>query len=104
MRQSKTVLEHYDAIAETAADPSSGPEQRAIDADTTTTLWRLVSELPPSKQTLLRALFASQPRHYTEVAHITGMTPGGIGPTRARTLAQLRDRLEQRGLGQGAWR
>jgi RNA polymerase sigma factor (sigma-70 family) len=102
LRHAKPVLAHYGALAETVADPSVGPEQHVIDADVTRILWRFVSELPPRKQALLRALFANQTRHYTEVAHIAGMRPGGIGPTRARTLAQLRHRLEQHGLKQGA--
>jgi RNA polymerase sigma factor (sigma-70 family) len=76
-------------------DPSAGPERLALDADTARSLWMLVEELSPRQQTVLRALFTDHPRPYTEVARTTGIPPGAIGPTRARALAQLRDRLEQ---------
>jgi RNA polymerase sigma factor (sigma-70 family) len=89
---------HFDAEAGTVADPSVGPEQRIIDAEITEILWNFVSELSPRRQTVLRALFTHHPHPYTEVARITGIPPGGIGPTRARALTQLRNRLEQHGL------
>jgi RNA polymerase sigma factor (sigma-70 family) len=80
-------------------DPAPNPEQHAIDADIARTLWNLVAELPPRRRTLLRALFTDNPRPYTEVAHTTGIPAGGIGPTRARALEQLRRRLDEHGLG-----
>jgi RNA polymerase sigma factor (sigma-70 family) len=91
------------ALAETVADPFPGPEQLVVDADATRTLWNFVNELPPQRQTLLRALFTEHPRGYAEVARVTGIPVGGVGPTRARALAQLRGRLEQHGLGPEAW-
>jgi RNA polymerase sigma factor (sigma-70 family) len=77
-------------------DLSRGPERRAIDADTARTLWSLVEELSPRQQVLLRALFTDRPRPYTEITRTTGIPAGAIGPTRARALAQLRGRIEQR--------
>jgi RNA polymerase sigma factor (sigma-70 family) len=103
LRHPKPTPDRFDAVAETTVDPV-GPEQRVIDADTTRTLWNFVSELSPRQQALLRALFTAHPQPYAEVARITGIPPGGIGPTRARALAQLRDKLEQHGVGPGAWR
>jgi RNA polymerase sigma factor (sigma-70 family) len=100
----KLSLEPVDAVVKTVADPSAGPEERAIDADTAETLWKLVDELPPHRRTLLRALFTDTPRPYAQIAHITGIPPGAIGPTRARTLRQLRGRLKQHGLEPGTWR
>jgi hypothetical protein len=47
---------------------------------------------------LLRELFFDSPRPYSEVARNTGIPAGGIGPTRARALAQLRRRLDEHGL------
>ncbi len=44
------------------------------------TLWNLVSELSPRQQTVLRALFTERPRPYAEVARLTGIPMGGIGP------------------------
>jgi RNA polymerase sigma factor (sigma-70 family) len=99
LRQSKPAPDRFDAVTETIVDPVVGPEQRVIDADTTRTLWNFVSELSPRRQTLVRALFTDHPRPYAEVARLVGIPPGGIGPTRARALAQLRNRLEQHGIG-----
>jgi RNA polymerase sigma factor (sigma-70 family) len=88
-----------DAVAQQTIDPSIGPEQRAVDADTAQRLWSLVSTLSPRRQTLLRELFFDEPRPYEDVARSTGIPTGGIGPTRARALTQLRRRLDERGLG-----
>ncbi|MBV9728077.1 MAG: sigma-70 family RNA polymerase sigma factor [Pseudonocardiales bacterium] len=87
-----------DAAAQRAADPSVSPEQHAVDADTAQRLWGLVATLPPRRQTLIRELFVNNPRPYAEVARTTGIPTGGIGPTRARALTQLRRRLDERGL------
>jgi len=88
-----------DAAARQAADESVGPEQHAVDSDTAARLWGLVATLPPRRQTLIRELFVNNPRPYAEVARNTGIPTGGIGPTRARALKQLRRRLDERGLG-----
>lgn len=89
-----------DVVAQRAIDLSVGPEQRVVDTDTAEQLWSLVSTLSPRRQTLLRELFYDDPRPYEEVALSTGIPTGGIGPTRARALTQLRRRLDERGLGQ----
>ncbi|MGH3785425.1 MAG: RNA polymerase sigma factor [Pseudonocardiaceae bacterium] len=104
LRQAKLTSERFEPMADTIADPSGGPEPHAIDADTTAILWTFVSELSPRRRILLRALFADHPRPYAEIACIAGIPPGGIGPTRARALSQLRIRLEQHGLGPESWR
>lgn len=103
LRQSKSTPDRFDAAPETVADPSVGPEQRVIDADTTQRLWNLVAELSPRRQTLLRALFTDHPRPYAEIARTAGIPLGAIGPTRARALRQLRGSLENQGLGASAW-
>jgi predicted transcriptional regulator len=66
---------------ETVANLSTGPEQRAINTPTTQTLRKLVNELSPRRQTLIRMLFTDAPSSYTNVARITGIPLGGIGPT-----------------------
>jgi RNA polymerase sigma factor (sigma-70 family) len=92
-----------DVAPETLADPSAGPEQSVIEADTARTLRKLVAELPPRPRTVLRALFtAHHPPTYAEVARTTGIPPGAIGPTRARALQQLRDKLNNHELGSGS--
>ncbi|MGH3773101.1 MAG: RNA polymerase sigma factor [Pseudonocardiaceae bacterium] len=87
------------AVAQQAADPSVGPEQHAVDADTAQRLWSIVATLSPRRQRLIRELFTTKPRPYTEVARDMGIPAGGIGPTRARALNQLRRWLDERGLG-----
>jgi RNA polymerase sigma factor (sigma-70 family) len=98
-RQAKLTPDLIETVADTIADPSVGPEQQAIEADAARTLWRLVEELSPRQRTLLQALFIDHPRPYAEVARTAGIPPGAIGPTRARALQQLRDRLNEHGLG-----
>jgi RNA polymerase sigma factor (sigma-70 family) len=93
LRQTKFAA--FDSVAETVTEPSAGPEQHIIDADTIRILWNFISQLSPRQQAVLRALFTHHPHPYAEAARITGIPPGGIGPTRARALAQLRDRLNQ---------
>lgn len=82
-------------VQEAPTDPSTGPEHNAIEADKTRWLWKHVDELPPRRRTLLRALFADNPQPYTKIATITGIPPGGIGPTRNRALQQLREKLDK---------
>lgn len=100
LRQAKPTPDLIETVADTVADPSVGPEQRAIEADAARTLWNLVEELSPRQRTLLRALFTDHPQPYSEVARAAGIPPGAIGPTRKRALRQLRDRLNEHGLGQ----
>lgn len=90
LREAKPTLGAIGIGPENIVDPSAGPEQRVIDGDTSRRLWKLVAELSPRRQTLLRTLFTHNPQSYAEVAHATGIPPGGIGPTRARALQQLR--------------
>jgi RNA polymerase sigma factor (sigma-70 family) len=94
LRQAKPAPDLIDVTEGTVADPTVGPEQRVIDTDTARTLWRLVDELPPRRRAVLRMLFTDQPRPYAEVARLAGIPPGGIGPTRARALRQLRHKLD----------
>jgi RNA polymerase sigma factor (sigma-70 family) len=99
LRQAEHTRDLIDVAPETVADPSRGPEQRVIDADTARTLWCLVDELSPRRRTLVRALFTDNSRSYTEIARAVGISPGAIGPTRARALKQLLGGLENHGLG-----
>jgi RNA polymerase sigma factor (sigma-70 family) len=99
LRQAKPSPNLPNMTPETVVEPSVGPEQRAVDADTARTLWNLVAELSPRRKTLLRALFTNSSRSYAEVARTTGIPPGAIGPTRARALQQLRDKFNEHQLG-----
>ncbi len=102
--QAKRSRDLLNLMPETVADPSVGPEQRVVDADTARMLWCLVDGLSPRRRTLLRELFTDNPRPYTEVARATGIPAGAIGPTRARALRQLRGGLDDNGLGPNALR
>jgi RNA polymerase sigma factor (sigma-70 family) len=102
LRQAKLRPHLTDMVLETVSDPSAGPEQRAIDANTTRTLRKLIDELSPRREALIRMLFTDNPCSYAKAARITGIPPGGIGPTRARALQQLRDKLNEREVKPGA--
>lgn len=99
LRQIRTSAELIETKPEITAESSLSPEQQVVDADTSQWLWKLVDELSPRRRILLRALFTDCPRPYAEVARATGTPPGGIGPTRARALRQLRRKLDEYELG-----
>jgi RNA polymerase sigma factor (sigma-70 family) len=101
LRQTRIAAELIDMKSEIIPESSGGPEQHVVDADTSRWLWKLVDELSPRRRILLRELFTEYPRPYTDVADVTGVPPGGIGPTRARALRQLRSMLDEQGLGTG---
>lgn len=98
LRQVKLISNLVDLPPETVADPSVGPEQCVIDADTAQNLRKLVAELSPRRETLVWMLFTDEPCSYAEVARTAGIPAGGIGPTRARALRQLRDMLNEHDL------
>jgi RNA polymerase sigma factor (sigma-70 family) len=54
--------------------------------------------LPARSRTLLTLLMSSPQRSYGEVSQTLGMPLGSIGPTRARSLRQLRGQLEAVGI------
>jgi RNA polymerase sigma factor (sigma-70 family) len=102
LRQTKRGPHLADGAPENVADPSAGPEERAIDTHTTRTLRTFIDELSPRRRTLIRMLFTDNHRSYATIARITEIPLGGIGPTRARTLRQLRDKLDEHELRPGA--
>jgi RNA polymerase sigma factor (sigma-70 family) len=93
LRDAKMTLTSEDRVPEGVADPSVNPEQQVINMETVQSLHRLVAELPPRRRMLVRFLFDDDQRSYAEVARLVGIPPGGIGPTRARALRQLREKL-----------
>lgn len=98
-QQAKHAPTMTEVMTDNIVDPCVGPEQRVIDRDLRRTLWSLVAELPPQRRMLLRALFTDSPRPYAELVQTAGIPLGGIGPTRARALKQLRRRLDEHGIG-----
>lgn len=103
-RKAGVAPDLYATEPEALADLSIGPEQRVIDDYTTRLLWDTVAELPPRRRAVLQELFTDAPRPYAEVARKAGIPLGGIGPTRARALRQLRGMLDDDGLGVDTWR
>lgn len=100
LRQSKRTV-YRDEATFGAADPAADPEQYHLAAETVRTLNSLLAELPLRGRTLLLALFSDDPRPYAEIAQITGIPVGSMGPTRARALRQLRRMIDERGLAPG---
>jgi RNA polymerase sigma factor (sigma-70 family) len=68
-------------------------EQAMLDAQRARQVWGAFRGLPSRCQQLLRVLMATPPPSYAEVAAALGMPVGSIGPSRARCLARLRQRL-----------
>lgn len=95
LRQAKRTPDPVDTVA----DPSVDPEQGFFAAETVLTLHSLIAELPLRGRTLLQTLFSDNPQPYAEIAQLTGIPVGSIGPTRARALRQLRLMIDERGLG-----
>ncbi len=59
-------------------------------------LWAAFEALSGNCKALLRALLADPPPSYAELSDAFDMPIGSIGPTRARCLDRLRDRIEPR--------
>ncbi|HET9257366.1 MAG TPA: sigma-70 family RNA polymerase sigma factor [Pseudonocardiaceae bacterium] len=97
LRRSKRVAYRED-IADTPADSAGWPEQRFLASEEVSAVRGLVAELPVRGRTVLWALFAEPGRPYSEIAAAIGIPIGSLGPTRARALRQLRQRLCERGL------
>jgi RNA polymerase sigma factor (sigma-70 family) len=68
-------------------------EQEIIDSARTARVWCAYHQLTGRCRELLSVLMASPPPNYVEVAAALNMPVGSIGPTRARCLQRLRDRL-----------
>jgi RNA polymerase sigma factor (sigma-70 family) len=102
-RQITPLPNLFDTALEAVADPSAGPEQITIEADSTRVLWEHVDELPSRRRALVRALFADKVRTYAEIARAVGIPSGGIGPTQARALQQLRARLDKHRSREEVW-
>jgi RNA polymerase sigma factor (sigma-70 family) len=80
-------------------DPTADPEKAVSDNDMADRLWAAVADLPSRQRVLLTALFREDLGSYDVVAEKFSMPIGSIGPTRARALARLRDKLAEGGIG-----
>jgi RNA polymerase sigma factor (sigma-70 family) len=73
---------------EEVAEPVA--ERLVVEAERRTALASSVERLSPAQQRLIRAVLAHPTLGYAELADTLGRPIGSIGPTRARSLAQLR--------------
>ena len=79
-------------------DPSVDVEASVTKQETAETLWATVDDLPPRQRLLIRALFLEEVGSYDDVASKCAMPIGSIGPTRARALSRLQQKLAELGL------
>ena len=68
-------------------------EQAMLDSQRARQLWRAFRDLSVRCQQLLRVLTATPPPSYAEAAAALDMPVGSIGPSRARCLDRLREKL-----------
>jgi RNA polymerase sigma factor (sigma-70 family) len=73
----------------TAADDTE-PDARLVWAERHEALLAGLAELPARQRELLLLLMVDPPLSYEVISQRTGIPPGGIGPTRSRALARLR--------------
>jgi len=74
-------------------DGSMPLEQPLIEEERDAALWQAFEGLSGPCKALLRALLADPPPSYAELSNAFDMPIGSIGPTRARCLDRLRDRV-----------
>ncbi len=91
-----------EGVGETGVCHRPGPEQHVVDGDLAGRVRAAVAALPPRRRDLVLALFADERRPYARIARDLGLPVGSLGPTRARTLNELRRMLEATP-GAGLW-
>jgi RNA polymerase sigma factor (sigma-70 family) len=84
-------------LADTLVDPAPGPEALLLQDEARRTVQSVVEHLEGRRRRLIDALFYDDTDHYSEIARRVEMPVGSIGPTRARTLRDLRERLVEAG-------
>ncbi|WP_433272000.1 RNA polymerase sigma factor [Actinosynnema sp. CS-041913] len=78
-----------------AADEGPSVDEGLLIAERDLALWRAVDRLSDKCRQLIRALMATPPLSYVEVAALLDMPVGSIGPSRGRCLEQLRALAEE---------
>ncbi len=86
-----------------SVDVDAGHQANGADLPTLLTardalVWKAFSGLPEREKTLLLLLLQDPPLSYRDISDTLSMPIGSIGPTRARTLAGLRRRIEALGI------
>ncbi|MBN9101405.1 MAG: sigma-70 family RNA polymerase sigma factor [Pseudonocardia sp.] len=86
-----------DDAAAAVVESSAGPEERAVTSEMVAALRTAVAGLPTHRRELIEALFDDGRPAYAQVARDLGVPIGSLGPTRARTLAELARVLRRQG-------
>jgi len=89
----RVVLTDDDAVFDAREAGEATPEQAVLLSERADQLWRAFRALPARCQLLLRLLMATPAPSYAEVAAGLDRPVGSIGPTRARCLRLLREKL-----------
>jgi RNA polymerase sigma factor (sigma-70 family) len=92
-RASARVVLTDDAVLGSLEAAEATPEQAVLLSERSDLLWRAFRTLPARCQLLLRLLMATPAPSYAEVAAALDRPVGSIGPTRARCLRLLREKL-----------
>jgi RNA polymerase sigma factor (sigma-70 family) len=92
------------SIAQSQSASTSSIEDDVLVAERNAVVKEAVATLPVSNRSLIELLLMADPApSYEEVSAILRIPVGSIGPTRGRTLAKLRTRLEATGRAGGFW-
>lgn len=86
-------------VGDAAEESSPGPEGQALRSEAARAVREAVAALPRRNRILVECLYFSSQSDYASAARETGIPLGGVGPTRARVLVVLRDRLARHGHG-----
>ncbi|WP_214404646.1 RNA polymerase sigma factor [Pseudonocardia lacus] len=87
-----------DEVGETLVESGPGPEALVLHDEMRRAVREAVDTLSGRRRTLVDVLFFGWPGNYAAASRMIGMPVGSIGPTRARTLRDLRARLEVLGV------
>ena len=93
--QRQVLTDGFDLPDEAAP---SALDARLLASERDAALWRAFATISARCRSLLRMLVADPPPSYDEVSAALDMAIGSIGPTRARCLDQLRQRLAATGI------
>jgi RNA polymerase sigma factor (sigma-70 family) len=88
-------------LTDALLDSAPGPEALVLREEARRTVRAAVERLEGRRRRLIDALFYDEADHYADIARRIDMPVGSIGPVRARTLRDLRERLIQSGFGEG---
>ncbi len=98
LRRSKRELP-VDAFVDQVAWTGPTPETRVLRDERDRAVDAAVAQLPTRRRQLVDAIFRGPDNDYAQVAQVTGMPVGSIGPTRGRALVELRGQMQRDGYG-----